>query len=225
MFTSRSEYRLSLRSDNADTRLTELGYLTGVVSDERLSAFRQTRDEMAHALSILQKTSLSPQGWDAHGIHLQRDGIKRTAYDLLCGPSLGVQDFFNVLPELSGIDPRVLDRVGIDARYAVFLHRQEAELLLFRADEELALQADIDYATVPGLNNEERERLARIRPRSIGAAKRMEGVTASGVVALLRFAKRTYAQSQRAGGQIQDDALLTAALPSGLPEEVALPSL
>ena len=213
MFTSRSEYRLSLRSDNADTRLTELGYLAGVVSDQRLSAFRQARDEMAYAMSILQKESLSPQGWDTHGIHLQRDGVKRTAYDLLCGPSLKVQDFYDVLPALRGIDSRVLERVGIEARYAVFLHRQEAELLLFRADEELALQDNIDYSTVPGLNNEERERLSHIRPRSIGAAKRMEGVTASGVVALLRYAKRTYAQSQRASGLIPDDALLSETLP------------
>ncbi|VDB98173.1 unnamed protein product [Peniophora sp. CBMAI 1063] len=222
MFTSRSEYRLSLRSDNADTRLTELGYLAGVVSDERLSAFRQTRDEMAHTIELLRKESLSPQGWDAHGIHLQRDGIKRTAYDLLCGPSLSVQDFFAVLPALKGIDARVLERVGIEARYAVFLHRQEAELSLFRADEGLALQPDIDYTTVPGLNNEERERLGRIRPRSIGAAKRMEGVTASGVVALLRYAKRTYAQSQRAKGSILDDALLSATPPVGVTSTAGL---
>ncbi|KAI0263638.1 mitochondrial translation optimization protein [Gloeopeniophorella convolvens] len=192
MFTSRSEYRLTMRSDNADLRLTEKGVAVGAVSGARWLAFNHERAELARAEGLLRGTAFSPQGWGDHGFAVKRDGIVRSAFDMLSHPNLRGSDFVKVIPALGTIDPRILARVDIDGRYASHLRRQDADVRLFLADEGLVLQPNLDYAQVTGLSSEERERLARGRPASIGAAKRMEGMTPKGIVALLRHAKRTY---------------------------------
>ncbi|KAI0288591.1 glucose inhibited division protein A-domain-containing protein [Russula brevipes] len=192
MFTSRSEYRMTMRSDNADLRLTERGRAVGVVSDARWKSFNCERDNLA-------RTSLSPQGWRGHGFAMTQDGVVRSAFDMLSHPHVRSIDFIRSIPALGVIDPRILARVDIDGRYAAHLRRQDEDIRLFLADESLWLQPTIDYDQVSGLRSEERERLARVRPASIGAAKRMEGMTPNGIVALLRHAKRTYrAQSGHA---------------------------
>ncbi|KAI0033189.1 glucose inhibited division protein A-domain-containing protein [Vararia minispora EC-137] len=214
MFTSRSEYRMSLRSDNADERLTEKGWLAGAVSSGRYDALRDMRDQFARAVALLDGMAHSPHGWKEHGLHFTHDGIVRSAYDILSNPSVSIDTFFPLLPALTKIDRRVLARVRTAALYAAFLKRQEADLRLFRADEDLVLQEGIDYAEVPGLSNEEKERLGRARPRSIGAVKRMEGVTPKGVVALLRYAKRTFAQAERTGAFSQAPGLVLSSIPN-----------
>ncbi|KAI0313798.1 glucose inhibited division protein A-domain-containing protein [Amylostereum chailletii] len=213
MFTSRSEYRMTLRSDNADLRLTEKGRLVGAVSDARWASFTHTRDEMTSAVELLQSIAFSPQGWDKYGLSVTRDGVVRSAHDLLRHPDVGSRFFVDLIPGLEKIDPNVLSRIDIDGLYSWHLHRQSADLRAFMADETLVLQPDIDYKLVPGLSSEERERLTRVQPRSIGAAKRMEGMTPTGIVGLLRYSKRTYAQSQRAKAQAENqlhEGLVTA---------------
>ncbi|KAI0299975.1 glucose inhibited division protein A-domain-containing protein [Multifurca ochricompacta] len=193
MFTSRSEYRMTMRSDNADLRLTGKGHAAGIVSNARWTSFNCERDNLARAEALLRGTALSPQGWRDHGFVVKLDGIVRSAFDMLNYPHIRSADFMNVIPSLNTIDPHILARIDIDGRYAAHLHRQDADIRLFLADESLLLQPTLDYAQVTGLSSEERERLARVRPASIGAAKRMEGITPKGVVALLRHAKRTHA--------------------------------
>ncbi|KAF8497777.1 mitochondrial translation optimization protein [Russula emetica] len=200
MFTSRSEYRMTMRSDNADLRLTERGRAVGVVSDARWKSFNRARDDLARAEELLREFALSPQGWRDRGFVVKLDGISRSAFDLLRYPHIRSADFVTSIPALSTFDPRVLARYLFTGRYAAHLRRQHADVRLFLADESLQLQPTLDYAQVAGLSSEESERLALIRPASIGAAKRMEGITPKGVVALLRHAKRTFvAQSGHAG--------------------------
>ncbi|KAH9031048.1 mitochondrial translation optimization protein [Lactarius pseudohatsudake] len=199
MFTSRSEYRMTLRSDNADLRLTEKGRAVGIVSAARWSSFNRERDELARAETLLRGTVLSPQAWRDHGFVVKLDGILRSAFDMLSHPHIRSADFVDLIPALGAIDRRILARLDIDGRYAAHLRRQDADVRLFLADESLLLQPTLDYTQVTGLSSEERERLARVRPASIGAAKRMEGMTPKGIVALLRYAKRTYvARSEHA---------------------------
>ncbi|KAI9439206.1 glucose inhibited division protein A-domain-containing protein [Lactarius indigo] len=192
MFTSRSEYRMTLRSDNADLRLTEKGRAVGIVSAARWSSFNRERDELARAETLLRGTAFSPQAWKNRGFVVKLDGNLRSAFDMLSHPHIRSADFVDLIPALGAIDPRILARLDIDGRYAAHLRRQDADVRLFLADESLLLQPTLDYTQVIGLSSEEHERLARVRPASIGAAKRMEGMTPKGIVALLRHAKRTY---------------------------------
>ncbi|KAJ6632461.1 glucose inhibited division protein A-domain-containing protein [Mycena sp. CBHHK59/15] len=190
MFTSRSEYRLTIRSDNADLRLTEIGRRAGVVSDRRWSELEATRTQLAEATRILQSATLSPQGWISHGIGVKQDGIKRSAYHMLRYAQLKEPDLRAAVPELAGINSRILTRVQIDGSYGPVMGRQEADLRDFMKDETLLLDPQLDYTTVPGLSSEIRERLQVVRPTTLGAAKRMEGMTPSSVVFLVRHAKR-----------------------------------
>ncbi|KAA1470905.1 mitochondrial translation optimization protein [Dentipellis sp. KUC8613] len=192
MFTSRSEYRLTLRSDNADLRLTEKGRQAGAVGDARWAAFTNSRNEMDRAMQLLQSVVLSPQGWLRHGLPAGIDGVMRSAFDMLRYPQLRTASFASVIPELATIDPYILSRIDIDGRYSFHVQRQEADVRTFLQDENLILDPAIDYTQIYGLSSEEKERLQRVKPRSVGAAKRMEGMTPHGILLLLRHAKRTH---------------------------------
>ncbi|KAK2462400.1 hypothetical protein APHAL10511_005706 [Amanita phalloides] len=174
MFTSRSEYRMTIRCDNADTRLTPKGRAAAAVTDSRWSAFESVCSQIEYARKLLKSVSLSPQNWISYGFSVQRDGIPRSAYDLLRYPGVTMPKLFPVMPGLAGVDRLVLARVQIEGRYSAHMFRQEADLRLFMEDESLLLDADMDYGTVEGLSSEVRERLSRVRPETIGAAKRME---------------------------------------------------
>ncbi|KAH9851003.1 glucose-inhibited division protein A subfamily [Lenzites betulinus] len=190
MFTSRSEYRMTLRSDNADLRLTEKGRIAGAVGDARWTRFQTTRAEIARVSELLRSFILSPQGWQNHGFDRKRDGNMKSAFELLRHRNVPVEDLIPVIPELNAIHPHILNRVATDAVYSSHLRRQEADLRVFMEDESLALDPHLDYSTVEGLSSEVRERLGRVRPTSIGAAKRMEGMTPSSMIYLLRHARR-----------------------------------
>ncbi|KAJ7711992.1 mitochondrial translation optimization protein [Mycena metata] len=192
MFTSRSEYRVLIRSDNADLRLTERGRNAGVVSDRRWAEFETTRNELAEGKEILESVSLSPNVWNSHGFKVARDGVARSPYHMLRYLSHGMEesDLRAVVPALSGISSRILERLHIDVAYKHVVRRQEADVQEFMKDETLVLDPQLDYASVIGLSIEVRQRLQVARPATVGAAKRMEGMTPASLVALLRHSKR-----------------------------------
>ncbi|KAK1227246.1 Mitochondrial Translation Optimization [Marasmius sp. AFHP31] len=215
MFTSRSEYRMTLRSDNADLRLTEKGRGAGVVSDHRWAVLEDTRAALTRGAELLKSVQLSPQQWAQLGHHVPHDGIRRSAFEMLRYPNIKAVDMRNLIPGLVEIDDRILARIDVDGtctsslscegkltgsgigRYNSQLFRQEADLRYFMEDESLELDPQMDYHTVEGLSSEVKERLFRVRPTTIGAAKRMEGMTPTSVVSLLCHAKRTHARWKR----------------------------
>ncbi|CAA7266726.1 unnamed protein product [Cyclocybe aegerita] len=196
MFTSRSEYRMSIRSDNADLRLTEKGRLVGAVSDSRWWRFQDTRTAIEDTKEILRQTVFSPQGWGRHGITVQRDGVMRSAFQMLRYPTVTTETLQAIVPQLAVVPPSVLARINIDGQYDAHLVRQEADLRAFAEDESLILDPKLEYDAVPGLSSEVIEKLYLIKPTTIGAAKRMEGMTPTSLISLLKHAKRTWGQSQ-----------------------------
>ncbi|KAG2113524.1 glucose inhibited division protein A-domain-containing protein [Suillus discolor] len=194
MFTSRSEYRMSLRSDNADMRLTEIGYSAGIISPDRWLAFVSDRDAIQRGTELLKSVVLSPQGWGRYGFDISRDGIMRSAYDMLKIPGMTAADLVRsgAVPGLDFVEPHIRARIDIEASYAPHLPRQQADLALFHADESLQLDPGMDYSKVQGLSEEVRERLQRVRPTTLGAVKRMEGMTPTSAIYLLKHAKRTW---------------------------------
>ncbi|KAH8111651.1 glucose-inhibited division protein A subfamily [Phellopilus nigrolimitatus] len=191
MFTSRSEYRITLRSDNADLRLTRKGRDAGVVSNERWNELQSTAKQLLEATSALKSCDLSPQGWCSHGLHVTCDGVKRSAFHMIRLPQVTIEQLMSIFPLLNNFDKHILVRAGTEGLYEPFLARQEADLRVFLEDETLALSPRIDYSVIEGLSSEVRERLGYLRPTNIGAAKRMEGMTPASLVALLEHAKRT----------------------------------
>ncbi|GBE86068.1 Mitochondrial translation optimization protein [Sparassis crispa] len=190
MFTSRSEYRMSIRSDNADLRLTELGRKAGVVSDERWSRFLSTRAEIERLTEHLKGHVLTPHGWRELGFDVNNDGLPRSAYTLLCHRGVTVDRIMSTIPGMAKFDPQLLARVQTDSIYRFHLRRQQADLVAFHEDEALVLDPQLDYCAVDGLSSEVKERLSIVRPTSIGAAKRMEGMKPTAIVTLLKYAKR-----------------------------------
>jgi len=190
MFTSRSEYRMTIRSDNADLRLTRKARKAGVISDYRWNLLISTASEMDRARDLLKSAALSPQSWETHGLEIRHDGVLRSGFDLLANPRVSMNDIVPAIPALGQIDPQLLARVQIDGRYSPFLRRQEADLKAFHEDEDLILDPHMDYSGVSGISSEVKEKLAAIKPTTIGAAKRMEGMTPSSVVLLLKHARR-----------------------------------
>ncbi|KAG8925494.1 Mitochondrial Translation Optimization [Tulasnella sp. 418] len=190
MFTSRSEYRMTLRSDNADLRLTKIGRDAGVVTDSRWNSFCQMNEQLTGLRNALNGIIHSPQGWEATGVSVRRDGVRRSAYDMLTSPRVTIDQLYNAVPSIKNFSHRIQERIAIEALYAVYLRRQEADLKAFLKDEMIALDTELDYNAVPGLSMEVKNRLQETKPTSIGAAKRMEGMTPAALISLLNFAKR-----------------------------------
>ncbi|KAJ3537800.1 hypothetical protein NM688_g6622 [Phlebia brevispora] len=202
MFTSRSEYRMSIRSDNADLRLTEKGRNVGAVSDQRWSHFLATRNEIDRVTNLLKGYALTPHGWAKHGVTLPLNGVLTSAFDLLRVPQFTLARLLPIVPELDAVDPAILARAEIDAIYEPHLRRQEQDIRVFMEDESLVLDPQLDYDSIWGLSLEVKERLSLVRPTTIGAAKRMEGMTPTSFVALLRFAKKAHGRVMR---EVHDD--------------------
>ncbi|MCC6981892.1 MAG: tRNA uridine-5-carboxymethylaminomethyl(34) synthesis enzyme MnmG [Bauldia sp.] len=190
MFTSRAEYRLSLRADNGDQRLTPLGIAAGVVGRERREAFAAKMAAMDSARERLETLSVTPNEAARHGIELNRDGARRRAYDLLSYPGIDIARLMPIWPELAAIPARIAAQIEVEAQYAVYLDRQDSDIEAFRKDEGIALPADLDYDSVSGLSNELRDKLVRIRPGNLGQASRIEGMTPAALGLLLSRAKR-----------------------------------
>ena len=190
MFTSRAEYRLTLRADNADQRLTPVAQSIGCVGAERGRRFAAKRVRLESAREIATRLSLSPAETRRHGIAAAGDGKRRTAAELLAYPDVTCTRLGHIWPELAAIEPDVAEQLEIDARYAGYLDRQAADIVAFRRDEALVLPRSLDYDSVGGLSNEVRARLTAARPGTLGQAARMEGVTPGALTALLAHVRR-----------------------------------
>jgi tRNA uridine 5-carboxymethylaminomethyl modification enzyme len=190
MFTSRSEYRLSLRVDNADERLTGKGLVAGCVGPERARRFAAAGTALAHARARLDTLTLTPQEAARHGIAVNHDGQRRSAFDLLAYPSVSLETLARVWPELASWPKALVERVETDASYAVYLGRQAADIAAFRRDESVTLREDLDFAALEGLSNEIKMKLAMIRPRTLGQAARIEGITPAAVTLLAAHARK-----------------------------------
>jgi tRNA uridine 5-carboxymethylaminomethyl modification enzyme len=189
MFTSRAEYRLTLRADNADQRLTDKGIALGCVGQARSTRHGAKMATLNAAKALAKSLAITPNEAARHGLSLNHDGVRRSAFELLAYPETGWAEVRAIWPELGAIDPSIAVHVEIDAKYDVYLKRQTADVDAFRRDEGLVL-ADVDYADVPGLSNEARGRLEAARPRTVGQAGRLDGLTPAALGILAAYLRR-----------------------------------
>ncbi|MGH7045761.1 MAG: tRNA uridine-5-carboxymethylaminomethyl(34) synthesis enzyme MnmG [Stellaceae bacterium] len=190
MFTSRAEYRLTLRADNADERLTPIGLRLGCVGSARRSRFAAKAAALGAARARLAELRITPPALRRYGIAVNDDGGARSAAELLAYPGIDVARLAAIWPELGGLAPEIAEQVEIDARYAGYLDRQERDIAAFRRDEALLLPPGLDYAAIGGLSREIRDKLAAALPATLGAAARISGVTPAALVALLKHVRR-----------------------------------
>ena len=191
MFTSRAEYRLLLRADNADQRLTPIGERVGAVGGQRSRAFAAKLAALRQARELVASVQATPSALARHGLVVNADGVPRSAATLLMQPDLDVPRLAAIWPELRKIPPDIAEQLAIDARYAGYLERQARDVAAFRRDEALLLPADLDYNRIGGLSAEVRGKLTAARPTTLGAASRISGVTPAALVALLQFVRRS----------------------------------
>jgi len=190
MFTSRAEYRLTLRADNADQRLTPWGRELGLVGASRWEKFRQWNEELDATRSALKERALTPNEARTHGIDINLDGQRRSGYELLSRADIEYQDLLRVWPELQPASVRTRETLKIEASYSVFLDRQEADISEIRREESRQIPADLDYQALPGLSNELKQKLDRARPVNIAQAARLEGMTPAATSIVLLAVKR-----------------------------------
>jgi tRNA uridine 5-carboxymethylaminomethyl modification enzyme len=190
MFTSRAEYRLRLRADNADQRLTERGVALGCVGARRAEAFADKAGVLAAARAEAATLALSPAEAARAGFRITADGQVRTLQQLLTHRDINLSDLSAVWPAISRWPAFAREQIEIDAAYHGYLHRQDADVALFRKEEDLRLPATLDYRTLGGLSNEARERLLSVKPSTLGQAARIEGVTPGAITALLAHVRR-----------------------------------
>lgn len=190
MFTSRAEYRLTLRADNADQRLTPRGIALGFVSAAREAQFRGKQAALEEARTLTGRLGATPSSLWKQGISVGPDGPWRCVADLLRYPGIKVSHLATVWPELGSLRADVVEQLEIDASYAGYLERQEADIRAFRRDEKLRLPTDLDYDQVAGLSTEVHQKLAKVRPQTLGQAARISGVTPAALVTLLRYVQR-----------------------------------
>jgi tRNA uridine 5-carboxymethylaminomethyl modification enzyme len=202
MFTARAEYRLSLRADNADQRLTGRGMALGCVGPARAAVHRQRTAARAQARAQAQSRSLTPGEAEHQGIVMRQDGRRRTAFELLSFPHVHWADLARIWPELATVAPDIAEQVETDAKYAVYLDRQADDVAAYRRDETLALPVGLDYGEIPGLSTELRQKLNSVRPRTIGQAGRVDGMTPVALTLLAaRIRSRRGTQARGAGPQ------------------------
>ncbi|HVJ53653.1 MAG TPA: tRNA uridine-5-carboxymethylaminomethyl(34) synthesis enzyme MnmG [Aliidongia sp.] len=192
MFTSRAEYRLLLRADNADRRLTGRGIDIGCVGPARRAHWQEKASLLSEAEALVRRLALTPPALHRHGIAVNADGQRRNAAELLGHPGIDLARLRMVWPELGALRADIAEQIEIDGRYAAYIERQQKDIQAFRRDEALVLPVDLDYATVGSLSNEVRQKLDRARPATLGAAGRIPGVTPAALMALLKHVKRSH---------------------------------
>ena len=185
MFTSRAEFRLSLRADNADERLTPQGIALGLVGPARAERFHAREREFAAARALFRSLSVTPNEAARFGLSLNRDGQRRTAYDLLSYADIGIDQLKAIWPQLADVAAPTLERLETEARYAVYLDRQQADVAVLKREEARTIPADLDFAGIPGLSNELKHKLALRRPSSLAEAGRIDGMTPAALAIIL----------------------------------------
>jgi tRNA uridine 5-carboxymethylaminomethyl modification enzyme len=190
MFTSRAEYRLTLRADNADQRLTPLGLAAGCVGGKRAAAFEAKAEALADGERLLKSFTLTPGEASRAGLAINRDGRRRSAFELLSYPDIDLERLKTIWPEIGGLDAKIASQLAVDARYAVYLKRQEADIAAFRKEEGIAIPTNFAFEGIAGLSAELRQKLMRDRPASLGQAARLDGMTPAALMLLLAHLKR-----------------------------------
>jgi tRNA uridine 5-carboxymethylaminomethyl modification enzyme len=185
MFTSRAEFRLKLRADNADQRLTAAGVALGCVGPERQAHFEAKTKALGDGLDLLNQLSLTPTEAGRHGLSVNRDGRRRTAFELLSFPDISLNRLKPIWPELGKLDPRIAAQLEVDARYAAYLRRQDEDVAALKRDEAVSIPIDFDYSGIPSLSAEVRQKLVQHRPTTIAQAGRIEGITPAALLTLL----------------------------------------
>ncbi len=193
MFTSRAEFRLSLRADNADRRLTPLGIALGLVDDERRRRFEAKAAAIADVEARLEGLSLTPNEAEKVGLAVNQDGRRRSAFEILAHPDVDFARLATIWPDLAGVGPAVAEQVEIDAKYAVYLDRQADDMARLKRDEAVELPVELDYATMAGLSNEIRQKLQSVRPGTLGQAARIDGVTPAALTLVLAHVRKLQA--------------------------------
>lgn len=197
MFTSRAEYRLTLRADNADQRLTKKGIAVGCVGSARTRHHRAKMDALNAARALSKSLTITPNEASKHGLSLNRDGQRRSAFELMAYPEIGWSQVRAIWPELAAIDSVIATHLEIDAKYDVYLERQSADVEAFRRDEGMVL-SDVDYQQVPGLSNEVRAKLEKARPFTVGQAGRIDGMTPAALGILAAYLRREARKTSKA---------------------------
>ncbi len=196
MFTSRAEFRLRLRADNADQRLTMLGENISCVSPVRSRAYLNKNNALCDAANLLSQKTLTPSEAERIGIEINKDGRRRSAFELLSYPSMTFARLAEIWPELLSVDPAIAAQTEIDARYASYVRRQDLDVAALRKDEGIAIPADFDYGDLPSLKAELRQKLAAQRPATLSHAGRIEGMTPAALMVILAAVKKQTAQKK-----------------------------
>jgi tRNA uridine 5-carboxymethylaminomethyl modification enzyme len=200
MFTSRAEYRLMLRADNADQRLTARGIAIGCVGARRRRQHETKMAALAAARDFARSVSLTPSEADRYGLTLNKDGQRRSAFELLSHPNIGTAELATIWPQFGDLPPKIAEQLEIDAKYDVYLSRQAADIAAYRRDESLELPEGLDYSQIGGLSTEVRQRLSSTRPRTISQAARMDGITPAALTLLVAHLKRNSRHPKAAAG-------------------------
>lgn len=187
MFTSRSEYRLYLRADNADLRLTEKGYQIGCVSEYRYGVFKRKRDELVDAMKFVKETYLQPKDIDEYSLPIKKEGGRKTIFNLLSCNDVLRETVNKIFPELEKLSDDVFEQICIEAKYAGYMKRQNSDIEVFKKDEGIKIRKDIDYTKIGGLSREMVSKLDKVRPETIGEASRISGVTPAAIMAILGY--------------------------------------
>lgn len=194
MFTSRAEYRLRLRADNADQRLTPLGAEIGCVSTIRSRSYLSKNNKLCELAKVLSQKTLTPREAERNGIEINKDGRRRSAFEILSYPNMSFARVAEIWPELKSVDPKITAQIEIDARYDSYVKRQEIDVAALRRDEAIAIPAEFDYATLAGLKGELVSKLSEQRPATLAQAGRIEGMTPAALMLVLAAVKK---QTQR----------------------------
>ncbi|MDX8467744.1 tRNA uridine-5-carboxymethylaminomethyl(34) synthesis enzyme MnmG [Mesorhizobium sp. VK23B] len=197
MFTSRAEFRLSLRADNADERLTPLADRLGIASPERMRRFDEMAGKLDHARALAKVVTFTPNEAARHGLEINKDGVRRSAYDLLAHPGVDMAWLARVEPRFATLDAKTAERLETEAKYSVYLERQQTDVAQIRHEESRLIPESIDFSEVPGLSNELKQKMKMRQPRSIADAQRMEGMTPAALAIIVAHVRNAELAARR----------------------------